>query len=69
MAASSKNPMVLQHARSGTIHFFNSHGNTGCGHGGGGRDVEDNYRRRRLETAQKQEGAKLCNAGCKKLHP
>lgn len=69
MAASSKNPMVLQHARNFTIHFFDSDGNTGCGHGGGGRDIEDNYRRKRLATAQKVVGAKLCNAGCKKLRP
>jgi hypothetical protein len=60
-----KNPMVLQHRFRKTIHLFDSDGNTYCGHGGGRRDVENNYDRKRLQTAQKDPKAKVCGI-CKK---
>jgi hypothetical protein len=57
--------MVLQHRNTKTIHLFDSDGNTYCGHGGGRRDVENNYDRKRLQTAQKDPKAKVCGI-CKK---
>lgn len=57
--------MVLQHTHHKTIHLFDEDGNTYCGHGGGRRDVESSYDRRQLQTAEKQQGAKICKI-CKR---
>jgi hypothetical protein len=57
--------MVLQHRKNKTIHLFDEDGNTYCGHGGGRRDVEMNYDRKRLQTAEKDPNAMICRV-CKR---
>lgn len=53
----SKDPLVLQHDISGTIHELRKDGRTLCG-----RTKSENYKKRRLSVAQKRLNAHWCGS-------